>query len=127
MSPEQARGEQLDPRTDLFSLGIVLYERATSKLPFNGHTPAIIFDAILNREPVSVLECEPALPPELARIIARALEKDRKLRYQSAADLRGDIERLERSRSAGHSASTMSSIVAARRKSRTRIALAVRV
>ena len=87
MSPEQARGEELDRRTDIFSLGIVMYEMATGDLPFNGATSALIFEAILNREPPSVLQRNDALPPALAYIVGKALEKDRRLRYQSAADL----------------------------------------
>ena len=96
MSPEQARGEQLDNRTDLFSLGSVLYQMATGRLPFSGNTSAVIFHAILEREPASVTQINPALPPKLQEIIHKLLDKDRELRYQSAADLRGDLKRLKR-------------------------------
>ena len=96
MSPEQARGEQLDARTDIFSLGAVLYQMSTGKVPFDGKTSAVIFHAILEREPEPVQQLSPQLPARLCEIIGKSLEKDRDLRYQSAADLRGDLKRLKR-------------------------------
>jgi serine/threonine protein kinase len=96
MSPEQARGEQLDQRTDLFSLGIVIYQMAAGRLPFSGVTSAVVFHAILELNPASVLTLNSALPPRIDEIIFKALEKDPDLRYQSAAELRGDLKRLKR-------------------------------
>jgi serine/threonine protein kinase len=101
MSPEQARGQLVDARTDLFSVGTVLYQMATGSLPFRGDTSAVIFDAILNRDPVSAVQVNSALPPDLGRILDKLLEKDRNLRCQSATELKTDLNRLKRDLDSG--------------------------
>ena len=101
MSPEQARGQVTDARTDLFSLGTVLYQAATGVLPFQGETSAVVFEAILNREPAPIGQLNASLPPELNRILGKALEKDRALRYQTATDFKTDMMRLKRDADSG--------------------------
>src|SRR6202140_1132302 len=106
MSPEKARGEELDARTDLFSFGAVLYEMAAGRMAFPGNTAAIVHEAILNRAPVPVTRLNPELPLKLEEVIGKALEKDRKLRYQHAADIRTDLQRLKRDSDSGRGTAT---------------------
>ena len=114
MSPEQVRGSELDSRTDLFSFGAVLYEMTTGELPFAGNTSGVIFEAILNRTPTAVTELNSAVPRPLKDVINKALEKDPKLRYQHAADIRTDLQRLKRDTESGRAASSSRRVAAPR-------------
>src|SRR5215510_9545628 len=102
MAPEQARAEEVDSRTDLFSLGLMLYEMATGAQAFSGPSAALIFDAILNRKPAPLVRLNPAMPSDLERVVDKALEKERRFRYQHASEMRADLERLRRDVSSSH-------------------------
>src|ERR1700739_1715722 len=113
MSPEQVRGKDLDTRTDLFSFGVVLYEMATGQLPFRGETSGLIFDAILNRPVISPLRLNPELPEKIEGVLQKTLDKDRNLRYQSAAEIRTDLMRLKRETESGSNPSSFAGMPAA--------------
>src|SRR5580693_982595 len=121
MSPEQVRAKELDPRTDLFSFGVVLYEMATGALAFRGESTGMILDGIMNRAPLTPLRLNPDLPPKLEDIINRALEKDRELRYQHASEIRSELLRLKRDTETGRAIAASSGTVAAVRESGSQV------
>jgi serine/threonine protein kinase/tetratricopeptide (TPR) repeat protein len=123
MSPEQVRARELDARTDLFSFGAVLYEMATGALPFHGESSAMICEAIVNRSPVAVVRLNHSVPPDLERIINRALEKDRNLRYQHASDMRAELQRLKRDTETGRAIAASSGTVPAAQESGSQVAV----
>jgi eukaryotic-like serine/threonine-protein kinase len=125
MSPEQARAKELDARTDLFSLGAVLYEMASGKLPFSGESTAVIFDAILNRKPIPLLQLNTDAPADLERIVNKCLEKDRNLRYHHAADIRTDLQRLKRDTESGRLPSVASAASTSHPGIRRKLAISV--
>ncbi len=127
MSPEQVKGQDLDARSDLFSFGVVLYEMATGLLPFRGDTSGLIFNAILERAPVSPVRVNPDVPPRLEEIVNKALEKDREMRYQHASDMRADLRRLKRETESGHSVQAMEPAKPSNRKFIASVGLGVLV
>ena len=126
MSPQQARGEQLDRRTDLFSFGAVLYEMTTGRMAFSGDTAAVIHEAILNRAPTPLVRVNPEISPDLERIISKALEKDSKLRYQNAAEIRADLQRLKRDTDSGRTGIPVAAAAAATAATAVEVATRVR-